>query len=161
MAAQLTIAAVVAPSGESRGQSGRERALAAVVQIGSATTAPRRDPFLALPSPPPFDDRSSDGLLAQIEEALAEEMQRAQSDRAAPERLDLVRARLLDVRAARERNSLASALEEHHGRRQRLGAVSEAEGGANVTMGSALVQRLTRSLRVASPVLGLLVNVLV
>jgi hypothetical protein len=149
----LSVAAVVSGGGEPRHAPRRERAIGALVTIGGATTRPDYPPSPTLPPMPPRDDASTDGLLAQVEDALVEEIARAQVSGAPPAGLRPLRGRLFEVRAARERLRLIETVERYQ-------ASGPTAGAPDATMGRAGLRRGAQPLRFVSPgLLGLLVNV--
>lgn len=163
----LSVAAVVSAGDATRRAGGRPRVVGALLTIGSATTAPQRHGLSRWSSAPTHDDTPSDGLLAQLEDALADELERAEAATLPAPRLGLLRTHLLDVRAARERRRLAVAVERSEassgGRQGRptSGAPAGAPVGApaGATMAGVPLRRLAQAVRWASPgVLGLLVN---
>lgn len=154
MASVLSVAAVVSTDAVPRRAAGRQRVIGALLTIGSATTTPQRYGLPRWSSAPTHDDTPSDALLAQAEEALTDELERSAAAGLPTASLRLLHARLLDVRAARERLHLAAAV-------ARTEAPNDAPAGGTpgATMAGVPMRRWAQALRLASPgVLGLLVN---
>lgn len=159
----LSVAALVSAGDTPRRAGGRPRVVGALLTIGSATTAPQRHGLPSWSSAPTHDDTPSDGLLAQLEDALVDELESAEAATLPAPRLGLLRTHLLDVRAARERRRLAAAVERSEAS---SGAAAAGPSGApaagalaGATMAGVPLRRLAQAVRWASPgVLGLLVN---
>lgn len=159
----LGVAAVVTSGGASRQARRRERTIGALLAIGSPAARRGYHPLLALPPLLSRSDASADGLLAQVEEALAEELERAQTQGAPATGLQSLHGRLLEVRAAREHLRLAEVVERYqsHGPPAAAAEPGATSGPvADATMRRALLRHLAQRLRSVPPgLLGLLVNV--
>lgn len=128
--------------------------LGALIAIGGA--APGPDPPLPPPLPP-HGASATDGLLARVEEALAEEIARARISGIPAAGLRPLHGRLLEVRVARERLRLAEAVERSQPRRFQQSRAGDPVGA---TMEPWDRRPFAPLLRFPSPgLLGVLVNV--